>query len=254
MSKLQFHCEIPYSAISIAQGEVPGGEDDTEKARELCRKLIQEYDALVASGKASQLHRVAHRIFAPGSRCRAELEDFCASTTSRLRQYSVAFRVIMQYALSPLVGRRVEEMHAKLKAHARKGTYHKPPAIAAGLREPDHLRRLEEDSEFRKFVLKKWRSRTLIDDVLRRVLPQSTLNGLKNMRKCFEFTNAPTTMSTAAWKPGAPSTITSLTTPGTCERCHHRHIRRSGKTRSCMSNRSSYQVHVALWPRASLKP
>ena len=104
---------------------------------------MNKYDDLVAAGLGCRLHPVAHRIFGTDTCCRRQLGQFCDDEGSRLRDFPIAFMIIFQYALLPLVGRRVEEMHAKLKRLAGRSTYIKPPAIAAPMREIDHLKRLE---------------------------------------------------------------------------------------------------------------
>ena len=175
-SKLAFHQQCPYSCISIFQGELPGGT--TEAARNAARKNIAEYDELIAAGKGNLLQRVAHGIYGRDTACRLELERFSVGDGVGLRSFPNAYVVLKRYALIPVVGRRVEEMHARMTRVARKLTYAKVPCIAASMRESDHVKQLEACPAFYKFIVSTWRSTSLLEDLLRLVLPKEELDPL----------------------------------------------------------------------------
>ena len=59
----------------------------------------------------------------------------------------------------------VEAVHALLKRIVRTCTYMKPPAVAAEVRWPQHLRLLETSVDFRAFCVKHWRSPKLLDNL-----------------------------------------------------------------------------------------
>jgi len=57
LDKLGFHRELPYCIIGIYYGEVIGG--CVQRAKEILRKALDEFDTTVASGRGAKLHRVA---------------------------------------------------------------------------------------------------------------------------------------------------------------------------------------------------
>ena len=179
-SKFSFHFNSPYTCVQSFQGEVPDG--DVEKAREVTRANPSEYDKLIAEGKGRFLHRVAHRLYSPGQ-CRQELEAFAAGFGQSLRSFSVAYCYIMQYVLIPLVGRRVESTHHEIKTLALQAHNVQSPWISAGVANKRHLKTLQDCPAFKTFVLQHWRSTSLLDSVLRLVVPANELRDMTRLSK-----------------------------------------------------------------------
>ena len=67
-SKLAFWDQIPWMALGIFWVEC-GGVEATCKA--ICQTCFDQYDSAMAKGYP--VHRVAHRLFAPTSKCRHQL-------------------------------------------------------------------------------------------------------------------------------------------------------------------------------------
>ena len=135
--KFKFHKELPYSAIKIYWGEIQGGS--LEVAQQAAREAIADYDRCIQAHLSARLHRVSHLLFAPGP-CRFQLEQF-AHGSEHLHFYPIAFSMVKRYALAPLVGRRVEAVHAEIKTIGAAAKNIEPPLISATLAEPiEHLR------------------------------------------------------------------------------------------------------------------
>ena len=181
MDKFAFYFECPYSAIGLYYGEVnPAANEDVRKKALV---NVSEYDAIVRSGKRDKLHRVAHILYAVGTECRRQLLEFADTPNSTLKNFPLAYLLIKRYALIPIVGRRTEAVHSELKRIGALASNMHPPWIAASLREPAHLERLEHDAAFRKFCEDRWRSRTLMDEVLNLVVPKQELAGMTKLAK-----------------------------------------------------------------------
>jgi len=179
--KLSFHKTIPYSAIGMIWGELPGG--DHVKAKAIAKANVEEYDEIIAAGKGDKVHRVGHRLYSKAGRIRYELDQWINSTIENLRAFATAFVAVLQYALIPVVGRNVEAVHARLKRILQRCTYMKPPGIAAAVRLDQTLELLRKCVEFMMFCVQHWRSRTMLDDVLDLVVSRSDRQALSRVEK-----------------------------------------------------------------------
>lgn len=74
-SKLVFLWHIPYGAIGIVWCECGGV---LGVCQQITRYCIAEYDEAVTLGR--EVHRVAHRLFAIGTRCRADLDAWVGTS------------------------------------------------------------------------------------------------------------------------------------------------------------------------------
>jgi hypothetical protein len=161
--KLSFHRQLPYKVLGCFVGEhVPSR---TDEARRLARECADEFDQLITVGKGPRLHRVAHRLLGKESDCRKQLELFVVSNLP-LRAFPIAWVCILQYVLIPLVGRRVEAAHAQIKRIGFLARNAQPPYISASLRLGDHLALLNRNPSLYSFCCRRWRSNTLLDDLL----------------------------------------------------------------------------------------
>ena len=162
---------------------------------------MKEYDDACEAGRRFQLHRVCHLLFSKDTECRRQLEGWLASQLP-LKSFPVAFFLIQNYALVSLVERRIEAVHAMIKKIGAGLTYVLPPYICARLRESFHLDLLNKNVEFYKFCIRRWRSRSVINELLMLRCTQSELakmtmqEKIKVVYQCsleceFESTAAP---------------------------------------------------------------
>lgn len=179
--KLGFHNSVPYSAIRIYWGQIKGGS--TVEARRFCGVCIAEYDDLIAKGLEFRVHRVSHLLFSKTTECRRQLEMFGAGLGNSLLDFPVAHRFIMMYALISPCGRRVEGEHAVIKRLGLVARNVSPPWISAALGEALHIQALDSDPDFFRFCVKRWRSQTVMDDLLHLIVPKSELKGMSTLEK-----------------------------------------------------------------------
>ncbi len=63
-----------------------------------------------------KIHRISHRFFAPGTVVRADIDRFSAPTSDEpLWKFQNLFVALLEYALTPVLERRIEEVHARIK-------------------------------------------------------------------------------------------------------------------------------------------
>ena len=103
-----------------------------EACKDLLREAFKEFDAVVLAGRP--VHGVTRRILEVGSRCRVELELWLAPT-AQLREFPVAYTMLLQYALCSLVERAIEGVHAIIKRIGASAPADNPPYICARVRE-----------------------------------------------------------------------------------------------------------------------
>jgi hypothetical protein len=170
-----------FSAIRIFECELPGG--DVAAARVAARGCVDGYDQIVAAGRGQRLHRVAHLLYQVGCECRRQLLSFADGVGESLRSFPVAHQIVKRYALIPLVGRRVEGMHALIKKIGAVAKNISPPMISAALSEPVHQELLKSSPAFKVFCIKHWRSKTLLNELLQLVVPNDELDSLTRLGK-----------------------------------------------------------------------
>ena len=108
-AKLKFLFHIPFRVIGMFWCECKG---DLGRCKLIADECITEYDNAAAAG--FPLHRVARRLLAPGSVCRAELELWIRSSEP-LSVFPTVYRMLLEYALCPFVERAIEVVHAMIK-------------------------------------------------------------------------------------------------------------------------------------------
>ena len=179
--KFSFWLHIPYRCIGIFSCILGG---TMERSKEILRECIAEYDAVLAQGYRSSLHRVAYRLLDSMSACGRELREWLADDTGKtLEFFPHAFVALQEYALLGLVERRIESVHAHLKRILRKVTYILPSTLCAFSRETYNIKLLTGDSEFHAFCLREWRRRGMCDALLTHRVPEDELKGMKNAQK-----------------------------------------------------------------------
>ena len=181
-SKLGFHNQCPYSCIRIFYCAID--PSFVGKCRDAARDSLDEYDRLMLAGKGAKMHRVAHRIMGADTECRRQLVAFGRERLgATLKDFPVAYVTIMQYACIPLVGRRVESVHHVIKEIGQEAKNVRPPYISAAVSAPQHIERLRTCPDFHKFVSAKWRSKTLLDQVLHLLVDKQDLRAMTSEQK-----------------------------------------------------------------------
>jgi hypothetical protein len=178
--KFAFHNDVPYIAAGIFYGETPGGCHDLSRAQSV--KACDMYDDLIANGKAHKLPEVAHIIFSPFNASRRGLDAFGSGLILHLRDAPSSFCAVQPMALQSLTGRGVERIHALIKRVGATALNVSAPFVCAQLRETNNLALVRTDANFYQFALKKWRSRNMLDEVLRDV-PKHELEPLTRAMK-----------------------------------------------------------------------
>ena len=121
--KLSFWHELPYAIVKIYWGEIVGGS--LEAAQHYARQCLARYDQVLGQGRGNTLHRVAHHVLGP-SACRQQLEAFVAGSLP-LNKYPDAYFTVKRYCMIPIVGRRVETVHAEIKRIGKVAPCISPP-------------------------------------------------------------------------------------------------------------------------------
>ena len=180
--KMAFWYHIPWRVIGVFWGEL-SGDPTNQKWRDILRGCIEEYDDAVNHQRSLCLHRVARLLLDPGTLCGKELRELLANPDRRLRDYKIAYAVLLRYALVALIERSVESIHARLKRIGDAMSYVHTPTLCARLREPDTLRNLQTDDAFHAFCLATYRKTSVYNDLLAQRVPFNTLQGMKNTEK-----------------------------------------------------------------------
>lgn len=182
VSKLDFVDHAPYAGIGAFFSEQGGS---LAQARALASRCIDEVDKAEREGHLSKVHRVARRLFERGTLVRADLDQFVASNLP-LRSFARAYTGILEYALMPVLERRIEEIHARIKRIGRSCFGVGLPTVCAMIRLPMHLAALEQNRDFREFVLSNWRSRRIADQLLSLRYPPNFLKS-KSLKQKIEI-------------------------------------------------------------------
>ena len=82
-----------------------------------------------------------------------------------------------------MVGRRVEGVHAQIKRIGQIARNASPPFISAALAVGEHLQQLQVDTSFGDFCCRRWRSPTLLDDLLRLIHAPLELKSMSKQQK-----------------------------------------------------------------------
>ena len=161
-AKFKFFDHVPYSALGVLYC-APGGS--VAEARDRLRRCMREYDAHCPDGKGFHMHRVAHIIFSREFPCRHSLENFLHGD-GPLEQYPRAFVTLQEYALTPLVTRLIEGVHAMIKRAGKSMTFVKVPYLCSLIRESRNIELLRKNTDFSSMVLDTWLSRSMCDQIL----------------------------------------------------------------------------------------
>ena len=151
-----------------------------EKARDLARACVEEFDAAIAAGK--QLHRVAMRLLDPAKAVGRQFREFIISLFP-LQHFPEAFFCLTKYSMVELVERRVESIHAIIKQFGAKVSCVTPPYICAIVREKSNMALLQSCEAFFEFCLGSWRKRDLMDSLLSQRFDAVTLRSMGSVDK-----------------------------------------------------------------------
>lgn len=167
-SKLSFLNHIPWKAIGAFWGECGGCN---EVSKRLLQECIEEYDAAVAAGK--KIHRVSHRLFNIGD-VRIDMESWLDGIED-LSAFPLAYERLLEYALCFFSERGTEGLHARIKFWGLSRPHVEPPYVCSLLRQQFHLAKLRNENDYEDFVINAWKSKGLLDDVLKLRVSSVTL-------------------------------------------------------------------------------
>lgn len=170
--KLRFWSMIPWKLMGIYQCEQNG---PVEVSQRIARECMAEYDSAVASGKHDLLHRVSHRLLAPGTPYRNDLQAFSEGGPRPLSDFPAAHNELRAYALAQLAERKIERMHARVHTFGKHAPRAAPVHVAAKLRESDNLGALSKFHPFHEFCLRHWGDKMLARKVLQGLIPEAEL-------------------------------------------------------------------------------
>jgi len=161
--KFAYLFTIPFYAIGAFFPAQGGLEDE---ARNILRYVFFTVDEILTKGESDKLDRVSRKLWVPGARVRAVGEAYCADPTKALDDFPVLYVALQEYALMPMVSRRVEKWHATIK---RVGSYKwgiSLPYVCALVREPATIEQLHTSVEFKQFCIDNFHARSLLDKLL----------------------------------------------------------------------------------------
>ena len=174
--KLGFLDHCPYIAIGAFYSTIDG---ELPLAKQRLQVAVDEYDEAVAAGNEDRLHRVAQRLFRKHSPIRNDVDAWLASTEAeQLWAHVYLYLALMEYALMPLVERRIEAVHARVKWIGKLCSDMSLAQICALLREGSHYAELKTCAEFAQHCIDNWRRRNVLDSVLRLWVPAPKLRTL----------------------------------------------------------------------------
>ena len=159
--KLQFWQCLPYSLLGVWQLR------DTVKSKAMARAAIAEYAVAVGKAVAHKIHRVAQRFLAPDGEFTEDFADY-AHSCMPLSEFPQLFIELRAYAWSPLVSRRVEGLHARVRSFFMKGPNALVPSLSCRLRRGQLQKLLSQRGPF-DFFAKQWPIRGYMDRALRPV-------------------------------------------------------------------------------------
>ena len=163
--KLGFLQHSPYVAIGAFHSCIDG---QVQHGRAFLQIAVDEVDAAIAAGKADRLHRVARRLFLPGSPIRAEADAWLArKDDTPLYVFVHLYSALLEYALIPIVERRIEAVHAKVKHVGKRATCLTLAQTCALVRASAHLDEVKKNAAFAECCIQRWRSRNALDEILR---------------------------------------------------------------------------------------
>ena len=177
--KFEFWDFIPWKAVGIFSCCCGG---DLSTSRTIASECVRQYDDAVRAGSSSSMHRLAHLMFSPTTLVRSELNGFIGSD-ARLEEYPTAFATLQEYSLVSLVERRIEQVHSMINRFGKQCSYVLPPYVCAHLRCSASLALLRSNAEFHQLCLDRWRSRTLLDDVLQLRFEPHELKAMTRLQK-----------------------------------------------------------------------
>ena len=160
--KLAFLDHAPLAAVGAFYSVY---DDDIQAAKGWLRLCIDEYDRATANGKEKLLHRISPRLFRKNGMVRNDIDLFLAADQP-LWKYSRLFVALMEYALLPIVERRIEAVHAEVQRVGRAAFGAGLPCVCAAIRCARNLDLLAKSSAFKQLACDEWRSRTLLEKVL----------------------------------------------------------------------------------------
>ena len=98
--------------------------------------------------------------------------------------------MLKEYALTTMVERRVESIHAIVNMMGKLAPHAFAPFLCSKVREKDHLDLLKTNIRFHEFCLENFRLRGFLDLILQQRCSRDELSGMSPSEKPSVFTNA----------------------------------------------------------------
>ena len=150
---------VDHAPLVIAGAFYSVYDGNWARAKEYVRRCFKETEDAVAQGKVDKLHRTAKK-FLPGTAAYDDGQRFLAADNEPMWKFPRLFQAVLVFALLPVVERRIEGIHARIKALGH-GVYGAGlPYMCAAVREPKHLEQLRTDPDFLRFSIKHWHDRS----------------------------------------------------------------------------------------------
>jgi hypothetical protein len=180
MAKTEFLNHVPYVAIGAFYCQQGG---TIEECKPFLRSALDEFDGAYLMGREQRLHRVASRLFSKTSKVREQADAWLAAEADPLENFPHLYCALQEYALVPMVERRIEEVHARVKRIGRAAIGITLPYLCALLREPYNLGLATNNPDFVDYCERHWRSNVLLDQVLALRVTKVDLRNMTSLGK-----------------------------------------------------------------------
>jgi len=162
--KMALWKQIPWRLMGAFYSCITPGPEAVAASKKVLKECLTLYDVAIFEGTFANVHRVAKLLLDSGKACGRELRQWLESDLP-LQAFTAAYCGLLEYVLIPLVERRIEAEHAKLKKIGKASTYVLPATLCALLREPANLLLLK-NVQFVDHCVQMWHRHNIADLVL----------------------------------------------------------------------------------------
>ena len=181
LDKMSFWNQIPWRVLGVFWCCLTDDVDAVITAKQILRECITLYQVVIFEGVSASLHRVAKILLDPGKPCGKELREWLESDRP-LKNFVNAYLYLLAYCLIPIVERRIEAEHARIKKILRHLTFVVPATLCSLLRESVNLELLRSN-EFFEYCVKNWHRHNIVDMVLRQRKRRRSLKACQPPRR-----------------------------------------------------------------------
>lgn len=164
-AKLHFWSCLPHSLLGVFQ------TNDIGKSKIVAQACLDEFQQAVAAGIEHKIHRVARAFLHEESHLLPMMKLYVGSDRA-LSEFPELFVAVRSYALSPIVSRRVEGMHATIKRCHRNGPSSALPHLSCKLRQSE-LKLVLQDPVAFAFLEQEWGRRGWLNRIILPMLPEA---------------------------------------------------------------------------------